>query len=563
MELNFDKPVSRPQPWLKVYDEINLVVPEIDDRPMAEHLALHAKDSPNAPALVFFERVFSFAEYDKAVSKLANALREFGVEKGDVVGLLMPNIPQYAYAIGALSRLGAIGTGLSPLSSSPELAYQINDSKAKIVIALSDLAPKLTAMLETPACLSTLIVTSATDCLATNEFDLPVISGVNVTSFLEVISGASEHCEQVATHWNDTFMIQYTGGTTGRPKGAQLTIRNLMHNPAMNNAMMPLQQNPDEQVSATPFPMFHIAGLYSLVGAVRDRTLFILLPNPRDIAHLINCLQQHPPTRIGAVPALTEMLLATPEFKNVDVSKLELWGSGAAPISSQTVKELCNRIGDEKLTDAFGMTETTGAYISNPPKRYKFGSVGIPTPGTDVRIMDVETGTKEMPTGEAGEICASGPQVMKGYINLPDETANALRNIDGRTYMYSGDVGYVDEEGFLFLCDRAKDMLIVGGFKVFSVEIEDKLSALPFVEMSAVVGKSDKARPGNDIVNLFVQLSEDHKSRNEDDISAEIMEYFAANMAVYKKPKLIHFVDAIPLTPIGKIDKKAMRATLT
>lgn len=208
------------------------------------------------------------------------------------------------------------------------------------------------------------------------------------------------------------------------------------------------------------------------------------------------------------------------------------------------------------------MTETTGSYVGNPPKRYKFGSVGIPLPSTDVRIMDVETGTKEMPTGEPGEICASGPQVMRGYINLPEETANALRTIDGRTYMYSGDVGYVDEEGFLFLCDRAKDMLIVGGFKVFSVEIEDKLSALPLVEMSALVSQPDQARPGNDIVHLFIQLSEDHKSRDEDELRAEIIEYFAANMAVYKKPKVIHFVEAIPLTPIGKIDKKALRATL-
>jgi len=208
------------------------------------------------------------------------------------------------------------------------------------------------------------------------------------------------------------------------------------------------------------------------------------------------------------------------------------------------------------------MTETTGAYVCNPPKRYKFGSVGIPVADTDIRIMDVETGTKEMPIGEAGEICASGPQVMKGYINLPEETANSLRNIDGRTYMYSGDVGYIDEEGFLFLCDRAKDMLIVGGFKVFSVEVEDKMSSLPFVEMSAVVGQPDKARPGNDIVNLFIQLSAEYKSRDEDEIRAEIMEYFAANMAVYKKPKVIHLIDAIPLTPIGKINKKVLRAQI-
>jgi len=561
MALNFDKPVKRLQPWLKIYEEINLNVPTLDDRTLAEQLARHAKERPEAPALMFYDKVFNYGEFDIEVGKLANALRGLGIEKGDVIGLLMPNTPQYAIAAGALSRLGAIGTGLSLLASPPELAYQINDCNAKIVIALSDLAPKLEAMSDVPNNLQKVIVTGAADYLAPSPFELPAISGIKVVALTDVISGASDQCDQVPMHWNDTFMIQYTGGTTGRPKGAQLTIRNLMHNPAINNAMgSDLELG--AEVMATPFPCFHIAGFYSLCASVRYACLFPLLPNPRDLELFIKYLNAYPPTRLGAVPALTEMLLATEGFKTVDLSNLKAWGSGAAPISSQTVKALCDRIGDGKLSDAFGMTETTGAYINNPPKRYKFGSVGIPLPTTDIRIMDVETGTKEMPTGEPGEICASGPQVMKGYINLPDETANSLRNIDGRTYMYSGDVGYVDEEGFLFLCDRAKDMLIVGGFKVFSVEIEDKLSSLPLVEMSAIVGEPDKARPGNDIVHLFVQLSEPHKSKNEDELRTELMEFFAANMAVYKKPKAIHFVDAIPLTPIGKIDKKALRAPL-
>lgn len=561
MDLNFDKPVSRKQPWLKIYDEINLLNPTLDDRPFAEQLAFHAKDRPETLALAFMSKVFTYAEYDSEVSKLANALKELGLGKGDVIGLLMPNIPQYAIAVGALSRIGAIGTGLSPLMSPPELAYQINDSKTKIVLALSDLAPLLTGMTEVPACLDSVIITGAADCLAPSKLELPAISGVKVAAYNDVIAGQLDQCDQEPSHWNDTFMIQYTGGTTGRPKGAQLTIRNIMHNPAMVSALgKPYMIG--KEVSGTPFPLFHIAGLYSLASSVRYACLFYLLPNPRDLQQFIKYMKDYPPTILGAVPALTEMLLATPEFAQVDLSKLKVWGSGAAPISSLTVKQLVDRIGEGKLSDAFGMTETSASYVGNPTGRYKFGSVGIPLPETDVRIMDVETGTKEMPTGEAGEICASGPQVMKGYINLPNETVNSLRNIDGRTYMYSGDVGYLDEEGFLFLCDRAKDMLIVGGFKVFSVELEDKLSALPFIEMSAVVGQPDKARPGNDIVNLFVQLSEDHNSKDEDELRKEIMEFFAANMAVYKKPKVIHFIDAIPLTPIGKINKKELRASL-
>lgn len=558
---NPQKTPERNSPWLKIHDELGIGPIAKDDRPLAEHVARHAKERPDAPALLFFDKIISFAEYDASTSRLANALRDLGICKGDVVGFLMPNLPQYAFAMAACSRLGAIGTGLSPLCSPPELAYQISDAKAQVVIALSDLVPKLQAMPDIPDCLSAVIITDALDDIAPSKTELPDMPGVNMVSYCNIMSVASDKCAQAPTDWNDTFMIQYTGGTTGKPKGAQLSIRNIMHNPVLSNAVgAPLEMG--KEVWASPFPLFHIAGVYSVAAAARQGTLFFLLPDPRDLAQLIKYMQQFPPTMIGAVPALTEMLMATPGFEQVDLSKLKVWGSGAAPISSQTVAGLCQRVGENKLSDSFGMTETSGAYIANPPKRYKFGSVGIPLPETDLRIMDVEKGDVEVPAGEPGELCVSGPQVMKGYLNLPEETANALREIDGRIYMYSGDVGYMDEEGFVFLCDRAKDMLIVGGYKVFSVEIEDKLKSLPMIEASAIVGKADEARAGNDIVHLFVQLAGDHKDRGEDELRSELMAYFADNMAVYKKPRAIHFVDAIPLTPIGKIDKKQLRAEL-
>jgi len=453
----------------------------------------------------------------------------------------MPNIPQYAIAVAACTRIGAIGTGLSPLSSPSELAYQIQDSGTNCVIALSDLMPKITAIGDMPGCLSSVIMTSALDYIKPADFDLAEIVNVETLAYNAVVPLASDECVQTPHHWNDTFMVQYTGGTTGRPKGAQLSIRNIMHNTAVNRPIWGKTEI-GKEVYASPFPLFHIAGLYGLAFCVRLGGLFFLQPDPRNLPQLVEYMKKFPPTLVGAVPALTEMLLANPDFQALDFSALHTWGSGAAPISKETVAQLVGCIGVQKLSDAFGMTETCGAY--------------------DVKIMDVETGTVEMPTGEPGEICASGPQVMKGYLNLPEESANALRDIDGKTYMYSGDVGYMDEEGYLFLCDRAKDMLIVGGFKVFSVEIEDNLSSLDFVSSSAVVGQPDTSRPGNDIVNLFVQLSEPHKDRDEDEVRSEIMGYFAKNMAVYKKPKAIHFVDEIPLTPIGKIDKKALRASL-
>ena len=183
-------------------------------------------------------------------------------------------------------------------------------------------------------------------------------------------------------------------------------------------------------------------------------------------------------------------------------------------------------------------------------------------PQVTVRIRDIETGEKDMPIGEPGEIVCSGPQVMKGYLNLPEQTDHALRYIDGEQYMFSGDVGYMDEDGYIFLCDRAKDMLIVGGYKVFSVEVEDKLCSLPEVAVCAVVGTKDKERPGNDIVHLFVELSPRHQNDSLQATTEEIIQFCRETMAPYKVPKHVHFIDSIPLTPVGKIDKKALRQTL-
>jgi long-chain acyl-CoA synthetase len=256
------------------------------------------------------------------------------------------------------------------------------------------------------------------------------------------------------------------------------------------------------------------------------------------------------------------MLLAHPEFADVDFSGLKTAKSGAAPLTRTTYDALAAVIGAGKFADVFGMTETGPCYINHPVAHYKIGSVGIPMPGADVRIMDVETGTKEMPLGEVGEIVTSGPQLMTGYLGLPDESARALREIDGVRYMYSGDVGYMGEDGYLFLCDRAKDMLVVGGFKVFSVEIEDKLKALPDVAESAIVGAPDAKRPGNDIVHLFVQRSA-VSTGSDAETEDRLRTWIRANMAPYKVPKHIHFLDEIPLTPVGKIDKKKMRATVT
>jgi long-chain acyl-CoA synthetase len=264
----------------------------------------------------------------------------------------------------------------------------------------------------------------------------------------------------------------------------------------------------------------------------------------------------------GAVPTLFKMLLQNPKFHQVDFSGLKMAVTGAAPLTSGDRRKVEAVIGKDKLCDAFGMTETSPVYIVNPPHRLKPTALGIPVPGADVKIMDVETGTKEMPIGEPGEIVTAGPHVMKGYLNLPEESAKAMREFAGKTWMYTGDGGFRDDEGYVTISDRAKDMLIVGGFKVFSVELEDKLNNLDFVANSAIIGVADEARPGNDIVTLFVELMPANVGDQQDTLTEEITAYCRENMSPYKVPKQIHFIDTIPLTNIGKIDKKMLRDRL-
>jgi len=229
------------------------------------------------------------------------------------------------------------------------------------------------------------------------------------------------------------------------------------------------------------------------------------LPDPRDTDRICDVLTARAATRFAAVPALFDMLVANPKFAKCDFSRLVTANSGAAPMTQATHDAVTNIIGRPVMSDIFGMTETGPCHTSNPVGAPKMGSVGLPCAGAKIRIRDVETGMKDMPLGEIGEICSAGPQLMKGYLGLPEEN-----------------VGYMDEEGYVFLCDRAKDMLVVGGFKVFSVEVEDKLSALPMIAGSAVIGTPDKRRPGNDIVNLYVALSPEYHGQDEAGLRVEL-----------------------------------------
>jgi len=545
-------------PWQAIYDELGVTVPPIDDHPLGYFVEEHAAARPDAIALQYFDRAISYRELNEQANRLANGLLSLGVKRGDVVGIHLPNIPQYPIALVACAKLGCAGSGVSPLMAPNEIAHQVTDAGISVLLSLDDLVDSaLARMKEVPACLRHVIVASAADYTtgpAPREFKL---AGVETHPYPGLTEKASAIYHQQAVDPDHTMMIQYTGGTTGKPKGAELSIRTLMYNPLQTAAYAAWDIG--SEVVATAFPLFHGAGLAFAIASLRFGARLLLIPNARDVEHFCQQMQRFPPTRLAAVPSLYQMLIACPAIAGVDFSRLKSAVSGAAPLAGDDRRKIEAVIGSGILSDVFGMTETGPVHVCNPPMRSKPTSVGIPVPGADTRIVDLETGTHEMPMGEAGEIITSGPQVMKGYLNLPGESAKAMRPWRGKTWMYTGDVGYMDDEGYIYLCDRAKDMLIVGGFKVFSVELEDKLQALDCIASSAVIGSVDEKRPGNDIVNLYVELTPAARARDPEEVKAEILAYCRDNMAPYKIPKVIVILDRMPLTAVGKLDKKALR----
>lgn len=548
-----------PGPWLAIHEQLGVKPPGFDDRPPGAFVENHAQSIPDHSALRYFERDISYRELNELANRLANALASLGVGRNDVVGLHMPNIPQYAIALIALSKLGAAASGVSPLLAPAELAHQIEDSGVRVLISLDSLAkPALDALGSLPDCVQAVIVTGADDLRQPSTLDLPTLESAPCRAYLELTADSSPEFHQVDLPPDHVHLIQYTGGTTGRPKGAMLTLRGVTYHMSIFNIYSPWDVGAETVASA--FPMFHVAGaalmLISLIQGARS----LLIPDGRDIGHFCQQMVDFPPTRLAAVPTLYQMIADHPLSAEIDFSRLKNAQTGAAPITGEDRKRIERMLNGIVLSDGFGMRESGPTIVVNPPQRCKPESVGIPLPSVDVRIVDVETGTRELPYGEAGEIIAASPCLMKGYLNRPDESANALRQWHGKTWMHTGDVGVMDDEGYVYLKDRAKDMIIVSGFKVFSVEVEDKLAELDFIACSALVGSRDPNRPGSEVVNLYVELTPEARQMVPDQVRADVLKFCRAEMAPYKVPKVIRLVDAIPLTAVGKIDKKVLRA---
>lgn len=564
------------RPWVKAYDPG--IPPDIDipAKTYTDALLKGIAAFPDRAAMHFMGSAISYRQLDEMSCRFAAFLTASGLKPGDVVGLSLPNIPQFLIALCGTMRAGCTATGVSPLLTPKELSHQINDSGCRVLVTLDAIFERVLAKIENqvPA-LTHVVVTRIGDYLPVVKRilgkllkKLPTgtvtpLAGKTITSFKEIMVRYPPDTPQVTVMPENICLIQYTGGTTGLPKGVELTHHNIFSNLTQVKKWTDFQMGRD--VLCSGFPFFHLAGLMFGMTALTMASSQCLIPDPRNTRHICKEIRTYAPSIYANVPTLYQMLMDDPEFKKLDFRPAKIFVSGAAPFAVDSIRAFESVVGAGKVVEVYGMTETSPLITGNPLEgKKKIGSVGIPLSNTRVRIVDVETGNEIMPAGEPGELIVRGPQVMKGYHNKPEETDYAMREHDGHRWLHTGDVARMDEDGYFYIVDRSKDMLNVGGFKVFSREVEETLYQHEAVEFCAIIGQPDPKRPGSEIVKAVIQLTPAAQKPNAGKFDAEalkshITEYCRENMAPYKVPKIIEFIDAIPLTAVGKVDKKALR----
>ena len=529
---------------------------EIKRITLPEALERSANRFPDRTALIMMGKRITYRELDDLVNRFAKALEDLGLKRGDKVALIMPNMPQMVVATYAVFRLGGVVVMNNPLYTERELQYQFSDSGAVFCICMDLLVPRILKLKETTG-IRTIVACHLRDYLpfplkllfplVKKEMHRKVAPGEDVYDYADLIKRYSPTKPDAVVGFDDLAALLYTGGTTGVSKGVMLTHANCSTVVQQMRAWFPNALEGQETVIAI-FPYFHAAGF----SAIMNHSLFagfsqILVPRPEPKT-VLDMTLKYRPTFFGCVPTIYVGLLNLPEFRKADLSFITSCLSGAAPLAMETIREFEKVVG-AVIVEVYGMTEASTLCHANPSGgTTKAGSVGIPIPSTDCRIVDLEVGQRDMPQGEPGEIIIKGPQVMQGYYNKPQETAKALQ--DG--WFYTGDIGYMDEDGYLFIVDRKKDMIIAGGYNIYPREIDEVLFEHPKIQEACAVGVPDPYR--GETVKAFVVLNPG-QSLTEEDLNA----YCREKLAAYKVPRSYEFVEELPKSAIGKILRRELR----
>ena len=548
------------------------------EQPAYSFLDITAARLPNRLSIIFGGMELTFGELKNLADRFANALIALGLKKGEKVAIHLPNCPQFAIAYYGVLKAGATFTPLSPLLAPQEVQYQLNDSEAKILISLDLIYPAIASVISKTQ-VDEVISTSIADCYNPIIQPLKPLEKTPVPDTIDMAELLKKHSAEVPDIDIDVFSdlahLSYTGGTTGRSKGVMLTHYNVVANVVQfshwfNGAQIeiidgvptavfppgvdPLRDRPvarDQETALVVVPWFHAMGTIGyLNNMVYGGTTMIVFPRFEPQEYLEG-VRKYNATMLGGAPQLYIPLVNLPDFGSYDLSNIKLATSGAAPLALPVLEKMLEAFSGV-VCEAYGLTECTMGATANPPDRAKIrvGSVGVPVFNTECKIVDLET-DEDLPPNHEGEICIKGPQLMKGYWNKPEETADVLKG----EWLYTGDIGKEDADGYFYITDRKKDMIIYKGYNVYPREIEEVIFKHAAVEQCAVVGQTDMNV--GEFPVAFVQL------RQGTDLTAEeLMTHTNSQIAAYKKIRKVIFLDALPVSLAGKVLKRELREML-
>lgn len=544
------------RPWHKSYAEGVSPALTYDRTTVSRALTRSAQNFPDHCALNYMGRKISFARLDQMVNQFSRFLSSLGIRPDDKVAVCLPNIPQVVVANYAVFRIGAVAVQVNPLYTEPEIAYQLADSDSRAIITLSLLVPRIENIREQTKIEKIIACHLHTYLPFPKKQLFPLVKKEMVRRqrptdrihlFSDAVKNFSGEALSDESEWDAVGALLYTGGTTGVSKGVMLTHENLSCNVQQFAAWFP-DLKPGEDRLVGNFPFFHSAGFTAVQNfGIWQANESLLVPRPEPKIN-IEMIKKYKPTFLPGVPTIFVGLLAEPEFRRMDLSCIKGFFSGAAPLAADTIRDLKSLTGAD-ICEVYGSTEVSPIATATPwGGRIKPGTVGCPVPDTDVRILDIETGTVEMPAGETGEIAIKGPQVMKGYYKKPEETEKVLKN----GWFYTGDIGRLDEEGYLTIVDRKKDMVIAGGYNIYPIEIDNALFEHPQILEACAVGIPDPYR--GETVKAFVVPKKGEPLTEE-----EVIRYLRERLAPYKIPRQIEFLDELPKSAVGKILRRKLR----
>lgn len=550
------------RPWVREYPEGIPASLDVPETTLSRYVRENAGTYPNQTAMVFFGKKISFKEFESLVARFAGALRSLGVEKGTRVAIILPNSPQCLISYYAVLRLGAVLVQINPLYVEREIEFQVNDSGAEVMVTLDQMYPKVKNLrARTP--LKTVIVTGVQDFLPfpknrlyawtrRKDKDFVTVSRDEPVLFLKdcIKSGTPVSEETPVDFWNDPALLQYTGGTTGNPKGVILTHGNLGANTEQIRLWLG-RSRPREESMLVVLPIFHAFGMTACMNlSTRMAFTMILVPRFR-VKEVLGAIHGYRPTLFIGIPAMFKAINGFSGVNKYDLSSIRFCISGSSALSVE-VKKRFQELTGGVLIEGFGLTEASPVTHCNPLYKDDVpGSIGLAIPGTDCRVVGAENG-QPMESGAPGELIIRGPQVMKGYWNRPEETALVLKE----GWLYTGDIVQMDDRGYVYVVDRKKDMIISGGINIYPKEIEEWLVTHPGIAEAAVIGIPDEVH-GEKVVAFIVPVPGSTLREKE------VIDHCKRNFAGFKVPKKVILKEELPKSTIGKILKRVLREEMT